>query len=79
MGESPQVERRRSFGWATIEVAGIALVLAALHVAAPSFNPIFLAVVLALIFWPLNAWLRARNVNTPLALTVMLVGMLVAR
>ncbi len=78
MVESPGVDRRRSFGWATIEVAGIALLLAALHFAAPIFNPIFLAVVLALIFWPLYAWLRAHNVTTPLALSVMLIGMLVA-
>jgi predicted PurR-regulated permease PerM len=78
MGEPPAVEHRQSFGWATIEVAGIALLLAALHIAAPIFNPIFLAVVLALIFWPLYARLRARNVATPLALTAMLVGMLIA-
>lgn len=78
MQESALAQRRRSFGWATIEVGGVVLVLAAMHLAAPIFDPVFLAVVLALIFWPLYARLRARKIATPLALTIMLIGMLVA-
>jgi predicted PurR-regulated permease PerM len=62
----------------SIELAGIVLVLAALHLAAPIFDPFFLAVVLALIFWPIYARLRARKIATPLALSLMLIGMLVA-
>ena len=72
------VRDSRSFGWVTIELAGIVLILAALHLASPIFDPIFLAVVLALIFWPLYVRLRARKIATPLALTLMLIGMLVA-
>jgi AI-2 transport protein TqsA len=78
MQESALEQRRRSFGWATIEVGGVVLILAAMHLAAPIFDPVFLAVVLALIFWPLYARLRARKIATPLALTIMLIGMLAA-
>jgi predicted PurR-regulated permease PerM len=58
-------------------VAGIVIVLAGLHVAAVFMTPILLALVLALIFWPLFQWLRGRGLGTGLALIVLLAGLIV--
>src|SRR5919112_1731694 len=40
-------------------------------------DPILFAVILALLFSPIYAWLRRRRVPTPLALVIMLVGLTV--
>jgi AI-2 transport protein TqsA len=46
-----------------------------MRLAAPILNPILFAVVLALLFSPIYAWVRRRGVPTPLALVIMLVGL----
>jgi predicted PurR-regulated permease PerM len=59
-------------------LAGVVVVLGGLHLAASLLSPIFLALVLALIFWPLYAWLRARPLPAWLALMVLLSGLVVS-
>src|SRR5215216_2756292 len=58
-------------------LAATVVVFVGMHLAAPILNPILFAVVLALLFSPVYAWLRRRRVPTPLALVIMLVGLTV--
>jgi AI-2 transport protein TqsA len=69
-------DRHRSVTSLVLLVAAIAIVLAALHVAATVVTPFLLAMVLALIFWPLLVWLRTRGLGTLPALIVLVVGLL---
>jgi predicted PurR-regulated permease PerM len=72
------VNPRASFARLCVELAGVAVVLVALHFAAPVFNPVFFALVLALVFDPLYAKLRAKRIPTLGALAIMFVGIVVA-
>src|SRR5215210_5908611 len=56
-------------------LAATVVVLVGMRLAAPILNPILFAVVLALLFSPIYAWLRRRRIPTPLALVIMLVGL----
>jgi predicted PurR-regulated permease PerM len=58
-------------------LATTVVVFAGMRLAAPILDPILFAVVLALLFSPVYAWLRRRRVPTPLALVIMLVGLTV--
>jgi AI-2 transport protein TqsA len=56
-------------------LAATVVVLVGMRLAAPILNPILFALVLALLFSPIYAWLRRRRIPTPLALVIMLVGL----
>src|SRR5215211_3165670 len=58
-------------------LAATVVVLVGMRLAAPILNPILFALVLALLFSPLYAWLRRHRIPTPLALIIMLVGLTV--
>jgi predicted PurR-regulated permease PerM len=67
-----------SFGRTVLTLAAIAIVLGALHLASEFVTPVLLALVLALIFWPVYVWLRGRGLEPWLALLALLVGLVVA-
>ena len=67
--------RRPSFLRVVLLLAALVVVFVGMRLAAPILNPILFAVVLALLFSPIYAWLRRRRVPTPLALVIMLVGL----
>jgi AI-2 transport protein TqsA len=67
--------RQPSFLRVVLLLAALVVVFTGMRMAAPILNPIFFAVVLALLFSPIYAWLRRRRVPTPLALVIMLVGL----
>jgi len=69
--------RQRSLLSLVLLVAALAIVLAALHLAAAVVSPFLLAMVLALIFWPLLVWLRGRGLGTLPSLLVLFVGLIV--
>jgi AI-2 transport protein TqsA len=69
--------RQPSFLRVVLLLAALVVVFVGMRLAAPILNPIFFAVVLALLFSPIYAWLRRRRVPTPLALVIMLVGLTV--
>src|SRR5215212_4285007 len=56
-------------------LAATVVVLVAMRLAAPILNPILFALVLALLFSPIYAWLRRHRIPTPFALVIMLVGL----
>src|SRR5918993_6039424 len=58
-------------------LAATVVVLVGMRLAAPILNPILFAVVLALLFNPIYAWLIRCRIPTPLALVIMLVGLTV--
>src|SRR5215210_761340 len=58
-----------------VGLAATVVVFVGMRLAAPILNPILFAVVLALLFSPIYAWLRRHRIPTPLALVVMLVGL----
>ena len=58
-------------------LAATVVVFVGMRLAAPILNPILFALVLALLFSPIYAWLRRRRIPTPLALVIMLVGLTV--
>src|SRR5918993_1511852 len=58
-------------------LAATVVVLVGMRLAAPILNPILFALILALLFSPIYAWLRQHRVPTPLALVIMLVGLTV--
>src|SRR5688572_33189282 len=58
-----------------VGLAAAVVVLVAMRLAAPILNPILFALVLALLFSPIYAWLRRHRIPTPLALVIMLVGL----
>ena len=67
--------RRPSFLRVMLLLAALVVVFVGMRLAAPVLNPILFAVVVALLFSPIYAWLRRRRVPTPLALVIMLVGL----
>jgi AI-2 transport protein TqsA len=67
--------RQPSFLRVMLMLAATVVVLVGIRLAAPILNPIFFAVVLTLLFYPVYSWLRRRRVPTPLALIIMLVGL----
>ena len=67
--------RRPSFLRVMLLLAATVVVFTGMRLAAPILDPILFAVVLALLFSPIYAWLRRRNIPTPLALVIMLVGL----
>jgi predicted PurR-regulated permease PerM len=56
-------------------LAATIVVLVGMRVGAPILNPIFFAVILALLFNPIYSWLGRRGIPKPLALVIMLVGL----
>jgi AI-2 transport protein TqsA len=69
--------RQPSFLRVVLLLAALVVVFVGMRMAAPILDPILFAVVLALLFSPIYAWLRRRRVPTPLALLIMLVGLTV--
>src|ERR671913_2356100 len=69
--------RQPSFLRVMLVLAATVVVFVGMRLAAPILNPILFAVVLALLFSPIYAWLRRRRIPTPLALVMMLVGLTV--
>lgn len=69
--------RQPSFWRVVLLLAALVVVFVGMRLAAPILNPILFAVVLALLFSPIYAWLRRRRIPTPLALVIMLVGLTV--
>jgi AI-2 transport protein TqsA len=69
--------RQPSFLRVVLLLAALVVVFVGMRMAAPILDPILFAVVLALLFSPIYAWLRRRRVPTPLALVIMLVGLTV--
>jgi len=67
--------RRPSFLRVMLLLAALVVVFVGMRLAAPILDPILFAVVLALLFSPIYAWLRHRRIPTPLALVIMLVGL----
>jgi AI-2 transport protein TqsA len=67
-----------SFGRLALILAATAGTLAAIHFAAPVFTPLFVALVLTLVLAPLYAALQRRGLKSPVALLVLMVGVLVA-
>jgi AI-2 transport protein TqsA len=58
-------------------LAALVVVFVGMRLAAPILNPILFALVLALLFSPIYAWLTRHRIPTPLALVIMLVGLTV--
>ena len=58
-------------------LAAMVVVFVGMRLAAPILNPILFALVLALLFSPIYAWLTRHRIPTPLALVIMLVGLTV--
>src|SRR5215207_8433137 len=69
--------RQPSFLRVMLCLAATVVVFVGMRLAAPILDPILFAVVLALLFSPIYAWLRRHRVPTPLALIIMLVGLTV--
>src|SRR5215203_1999149 len=67
--------RQPSFLRVMLFLATTVVVLVGMRLGAPILNPILMAVVLALLFSPIYAWLRRHRILTPLALVIMLVGL----
>jgi AI-2 transport protein TqsA len=76
--DAVSAERRASFGTMMLTLAALVIVVGALHLAASFVTPVLLALVLALIFWPLYVWLCARGLPGWLALVALLIGLVVA-
>ena len=58
-----------------LALAALVVVFVGMRLAAPILNPVLFALVLALLFSPIYAWLRRRRIPTPLALVIMLIGL----
>jgi AI-2 transport protein TqsA len=58
-----------------LALAATVVVFVGMRLAAPILNPILFALVLALLFSPIYAWLIRHRIPTPLALVIMLVGL----
>jgi len=67
--------RQPSFLRVMLVLATTVVVFVGMRLAAPILDPILFALVLALLFSPIYAWLRRHRVPTPLALVIMLVGL----
>src|SRR5215213_4412521 len=69
--------RQSSFLRVMLVLAALVVVFTGMRLTAPILDPILFAVVLALLFSPVYAWLRRHRIPTPLALVIMLVGLTV--
>src|SRR5215210_2365583 len=69
--------RRPSFLRVMLFLATTVVVFVGMRLSAPILDPILFAVILALLFSPIYAWLRQHRIPTPLALVIMLVGLTV--
>jgi AI-2 transport protein TqsA len=69
--------RQPSFLRVMLVIATTVVALTGMRLAAPILNPILFAVILALLFSPIYAWLRRHRIPTPLALVIMLVSLTV--
>jgi AI-2 transport protein TqsA len=69
--------RQPSFLRVMLVLAATVVVFVGMRLAAPILDPILFAVVLALLFSPIYAWLIRHRIPTPLALVIMLVGLTV--
>jgi AI-2 transport protein TqsA len=58
-----------------LALAATVVVFVGMRLAAPILDPILFALVLALLFSPIYAWLIRHRIPTPLALVIMLVGL----
>src|SRR5215218_9033538 len=67
--------RQSSFLRVMLVLSTTVVVFVGMRLAAPILDPIFFAVVFALLFSPVYAWLRRHRIPTPLALVIMLVGL----
>src|SRR5215216_4239892 len=67
--------RQPSFLRVVLFLATTVVVFVGMRLSAPILNPILFAVILALLFSPIYAWLRRHRIPTPLALIIMLVGL----
>jgi AI-2 transport protein TqsA len=67
--------RQPSFLRVMLVLATTVVVLVGMRVGASILNPLFFAVVLALLFYPIYSWLGRRGIPKPLALVIMLVGL----
>ena len=67
--------RQPSFLRVMLFLAATVVVFTGMKLAAPILDPILFAVVLALLFSPIYAWLRRHRIPTPLALFINLVGL----
>jgi AI-2 transport protein TqsA len=67
--------RQPSFLRVMLFLATTVVVLVGMRLGAPILNPILFAVILALLFSPIYAWLTRHRIPTPLALIIMLVGL----
>ena len=67
--------RQPSFLRVMLFLATTVVVFVGMRLSAPILNPILFAVILALLFSPIYAWLRRHRIPTPLALIIMLVGL----
>jgi AI-2 transport protein TqsA len=67
--------RQPSFLRVMLMLAATVVVLVGMRLSAPILNPIFFAIVLTLLFYPVYFWLRRHRIPTPLALLIMLVGL----
>src|SRR5215203_5199546 len=67
--------RQPSFLRVMLVLAATVVVLAGMRMGASILNPIFFAVILALLFYPIYSWLGRRGIPKPLALVIMLVGL----
>jgi predicted PurR-regulated permease PerM len=67
--------RQPSFLRVMLVLATTVVVFVGMRLAAPILDPILFAVILALLFSPIYAWLRRHRIPTPLALVIMLVGL----
>jgi AI-2 transport protein TqsA len=69
--------RQPSFLRVMLFLSATVVVFVGMRLTAPILDPILFAVVLALLFSPIYAWLRRHRIPTPLALVIMLVGLTV--
>lgn len=67
--------RQPSFLRVMLILATTVIVFVGMRLSASILDPILFAVILALLFSPIYAWLRRHRVPTPLALVIMLVGL----
>jgi AI-2 transport protein TqsA len=65
--------RQPSFLRVMLVLAATVVVLVGIRLAAPILNPIFFALVLALLFNPVYTWLKRRGLPSPIALVIMLI------
>src|SRR3712207_452438 len=67
--------RKPSFLRVMLGLGATIVVLVGMRLGAPVLNPIFFAVILALLFYPIYSWLGRRGIPKPLALVMMLIGL----